>query len=47
MGAIGIAQLNDRRGPAPPPDETFAAAGSIGTTRSAALLGSDVTAIPA
>ena len=45
--AIGIAQPNDLRGPVPRPSEPVAAAGLIGTPRSAALRGSDVTAIPA
>jgi hypothetical protein len=43
---IGIAQPNDRRGPESRPDVAVAAAGTIATTRSAALRGSDVTVIP-
>jgi len=45
MGAIGIAQPNDRRGPAPFPDEPVAAARTIRVGRSAALRGSDETVI--
>jgi hypothetical protein len=41
-----MAQPNDRRGPGLCPDAARAAAGTIGTTLSAALRGSDDTLIP-